>query len=65
MAHSSRPAPSSGRSTRPARGRHGYGELVYRSRAEHAAYVATRVAGVIAVRDHVRYDVDDLQITGF
>ena len=41
------------------------GTLAYRSRAEHAAYVALRVAGVIAVRNDLRYDVDDLQITGF
>lgn len=41
------------------------GTLTYRSRVEHAAYTASRVAGVIAVHNQLRYDVDDLMITGF
>jgi CBS domain-containing protein len=41
------------------------GTLAYRSRAEHAGYAASRVAGVVAVHNHLRYDVDDLAITGF
>lgn len=41
------------------------GTLAYRSRAEHAAFIASRVAGVIAIRNQLRYDVDDLMITGF
>jgi CBS domain-containing protein len=41
------------------------GTLAYRSRAEHAGYAASRVAGVIAVHNALRYDIDDLAITGF
>jgi predicted transcriptional regulator len=41
-----------------------HGELTYRSRAEHAAHAASRVAGVVAVRNHLTYALDDLMITG-
>lgn len=41
------------------------GELRYRSQVEHAGYAASRVAGVIAVHNNLRYDVDDLLVTGF
>ncbi|WP_327640732.1 CBS domain-containing protein [Kribbella sp. NBC_00482] len=41
------------------------GELRYRSQVEHAAFVTSRVAGVIAVHNNLRYDVDDLLVTGF
>jgi CBS-domain-containing membrane protein len=40
------------------------GTLTYRSRAEHAGYAASRVAGVVAVRNHMRYELDDLMILG-
>jgi CBS domain-containing protein len=40
------------------------GTLTYRSGAEHAGYAASRVAGVVAIRNHLRYEVDDLMITG-
>jgi CBS domain-containing protein len=41
------------------------GTMTYRSRAEHAAFTASRVAGVVAVHNQLRYDVDDLMIAGF
>jgi CBS domain-containing protein len=40
------------------------GTLAYRSRAEHAGYAASRVAGVVAIRNNLSYEVDDLMITG-
>jgi CBS domain-containing protein len=41
------------------------GTLAFRSRAEHAAFTASRVGGVIAVHNQLGYEVDDLMITGF
>jgi CBS domain-containing protein len=41
------------------------GTLAFRSRAEHAAFTASHVAGVIAVHNQLGYEVDDLMITGF
>ncbi|NIK59050.1 CBS domain-containing protein [Kribbella shirazensis] len=41
------------------------GELAYRSQVEHAGFAASRVAGVVAVHNNLRYDVDDLLVTGF
>ncbi|GAA1579676.1 hypothetical protein GCM10009789_36790 [Kribbella sancticallisti] len=41
------------------------GELAYHSQVDHAGYAASRVAGVIAVHNNLRYDVDDLLVTGF
>ncbi|MER7245614.1 CBS domain-containing protein [Kribbella sp. NPDC000426] len=41
------------------------GMLVYRSQVEHAALVVSRVAGVVAVRNNLTYDIDDLHVTGF
>jgi CBS-domain-containing membrane protein len=41
------------------------GVLAYRSRAEHAGYAVSRVAGVVAIRNNLTYDLDDLMITGF
>jgi CBS domain-containing protein len=40
------------------------GALTYRSRAEHAGYAASRVAGVVAIRNNLSYELDDLMITG-
>lgn len=40
------------------------GTLTYRSRAEHAGYAASRVAGVVATRNNLSYELDDLMITG-
>ena len=40
------------------------GTLTYRSRAEHAGYAASRVAGVVAIRNKLSYELDDLMITG-
>ena len=40
------------------------GTLTYRSGAEHAGYAASRVAGVVATCNNLRYEVDDLMITG-
>jgi CBS domain-containing protein len=40
------------------------GTLTYRSSADHAGYAASRVAGVVAIRNNLRYEVDDLMITG-
>ena len=40
------------------------GTLTYRSRAEHAGYAASRVAGVVAIRNNLSYELDDLMITG-
>ncbi|KAA2265927.1 CBS domain-containing protein [Solihabitans fulvus] len=40
------------------------GRLPLRSTAERAIRLASHVSGVIAVRDNLRYDVDDLMITG-
>ena len=40
------------------------GTLTYRSGAEHAGYAASRVAGVVAIRNKLSYEVDDLMITG-
>jgi hypothetical protein len=41
-----------------------HGTLTYRSRAEHAGYAASRVAGVVAIRNNLSYELDDLMITG-
>ncbi len=41
------------------------GTLVYRSQVEHAAVATSRVAGVIAVRNNLNYDIDDMMVTGF
>jgi osmotically-inducible protein OsmY len=38
---------------------------MFRSRAEHAGYAASRVTGVVAVHNHLTYELDDLAITGF
>jgi CBS domain-containing protein len=40
------------------------GALTYRSRAEHAGYAASRVAGVVAIRNNLSYELDDVMITG-
>jgi CBS-domain-containing membrane protein len=40
------------------------GRLTCRSRAEHAGYAASRVAGVVAIRNKLSYEFDDLMITG-
>lgn len=40
------------------------GALILRSAVENLGRAAQRVPGVIAVRNHVRYEVDDLVITG-
>jgi len=40
------------------------GALTYRSRAEHAGYAASRVAGVVAIRNNLSYELDDLMMTG-
>ena len=41
------------------------GTLLFRSRVEHASYAASRVTGVVAVHNHLTYELDDLAITGF
>jgi CBS domain-containing protein len=41
------------------------GTLVYRSQVEHAAVAVSRVAGVVAVRNNLTYEIDDLHVTGF
>lgn len=40
------------------------GVLTFRSRVEHAAFAAARVPGVVAVRNDLTYDLDDLMVTG-
>jgi CBS domain-containing protein len=42
-----------------------HGMLTYRSRAEHAGYAASRVAGVVAIRNNLSCELDDLMIAGF
>lgn len=41
------------------------GELTYRSQVEHAGLAASRVSGVVAVRNNLGYDIDDMLVTGF
>lgn len=41
------------------------GKLVYRSQVEHAISAASRVAGTVAVRGDLTYDIDDMLVTGF
>ena len=41
------------------------GALTYRSQVEHAVFVASRVAGVVAVHSNLTYDIDDMLVTGF
>ncbi|SDY11025.1 CBS domain-containing protein [Amycolatopsis xylanica] len=41
------------------------GTFPLRSNADHAVHLAHHIPGVVAVRDHLRYDADDLMITGF
>ncbi|TDD61504.1 CBS domain-containing protein [Kribbella antibiotica] len=41
------------------------GSVVYRSQVEQAAFAISRVAGVIAVRNNLSYDIDDMMVTGF
>ncbi len=38
---------------------------MFRSRREHAGHAVSRIAGVVAVHKHLRYELDDLDITGF
>lgn len=40
------------------------GALLLRSNVEHACWRARRVPGVVAVNNHLRFQVDDLMITG-
>jgi CBS-domain-containing membrane protein len=41
------------------------GTLLFRSRTEHAAYAVAHIPGVVAVRNNLTYEHDDLAITGF
>jgi CBS domain-containing protein len=41
------------------------GTLLFRSRTEHAAYTVAHIPGVVAVRNNLTYERDDLAITGF
>jgi CBS domain-containing protein len=41
------------------------GSLTYRSRVEQAGLVTSHVAGVVAVHNHLTYEVDDMLVTGF
>jgi CBS domain-containing protein len=41
------------------------GELTYRSQVEHAVLATSRVSGVVAVRNNLGYDIDDMLVTGF
>jgi CBS domain-containing protein len=41
------------------------GTLLFRSRTEHAAHTVAHIPGVIAVRNNLTYEQDDLAITGF
>lgn len=41
------------------------GVLTFRSRVEHAGYAASRVPGVVVVRNGLTYELDDLAVTGF
>jgi len=41
------------------------GTLTFRSRTEHATYAVARIPGVVAVRNNLGYDLDDLAISGF
>jgi CBS domain-containing protein len=41
------------------------GKLLYRSQVEDAITAASRVAGTVAVRNSLSYDIDDMLVTGF
>lgn len=41
------------------------GTLTFRSRTEHATYAVAHIPGVVAIRNNLTYDLDDLAITGF
>lgn len=41
------------------------GQLTYRSQVQHAILVSSRVAGPVSVHSSLRYDIDDLLVTGF
>ncbi|WP_255511439.1 CBS domain-containing protein [Kribbella sp. VKM Ac-2500] len=41
------------------------GQLTYRSQVQHAIMAASRVAGAVSVHSSLRYDIDDLLVTGF